>query len=180
MAISQKCKKVMLFLLKLLLLPVERVSHRLYMKFYLRILAAYGCNLKGTPRYIGYHVVFDDYKKITIGDRVVISDGCHLLTHDYSYTTALLAAGRAPESDIAIIRGIHIGNNVFIGKKTILCPNTSIGNNCIIGAGSVIRGKIEDNSVVMGNPALFVCNIKDLLERWDKKLTPEQMRQDKK
>ena len=35
-------------------------------------------------------------------------------------------------------------------------PGTEIGNNCVIGAGSVVRGKIPDESVVMGNPAKII------------------------
>jgi serine acetyltransferase len=37
-------------------------------------------------------------------------------------------------------------------------PNTTIGNNCVIGAGAVVRGVIPDNSVVIGNPGKVVMS----------------------
>ena len=51
-----------------------------------------------------------------------------------------------------------MGNNVFIGTNCIILLNTKIGNNCIIGAGSVVRGQFPDNSVIIGNPAKVVSN----------------------
>lgn len=51
---------------------------------------------------------------------------------------------------------IKIGNNVFIGFDCTILLNTTIGNNCIIGAGSVVRGNFPDNSVIIGNPAKVV------------------------
>ena len=42
---------------------------------------------------------------------------------------------------------------VFVGADCTFLPNTFVGNNCIIGAGSVVRGRFPDNSVIVGNPA---------------------------
>ena len=60
---------------------------------------------------------------------------------------------------------IKIGDNVFIGMNSLILPGTTIGNNVIIGAGSVVRGKIPDNSIYSGNPAVFVANIRDHAEK---------------
>ena len=54
---------------------------------------------------------------------------------------------------------IKIGDNVFIGNNCTLLPNTTVGDNCIIGAGSVVRGKFPDNSVIVGNPAKVVLSM---------------------
>ncbi|MFO8002072.1 MAG: hypothetical protein R6U46_12565 [Marinilabilia sp.] len=51
---------------------------------------------------------------------------------------------------------MKVGNNVCIGINVILLPNTEIGDNCIIGAGSVVKGKIPPDSVVFGNPAKVI------------------------
>ncbi|GHT67102.1 hypothetical protein AGMMS50239_29690 [Bacteroidia bacterium] len=134
--------------------------------------------ITGTPRYIGYHVKFDNFNQIQLGDRVVISDECFFLTHDYSYTTALIAINEKPKSDIEIVRGIIIGNNVFVGKRSIIMPNTKIGNNVIVGAGSVVRGVIPNDSVVIGNPATVVANIKDQASKWKKLAKISNIRQD--
>lgn len=45
---------------------------------------------------------------------------------------------------------ITIGNNVFIGARSIILYNTKIGNNCVIAAESVITHDITDNSIVDG------------------------------
>ena len=85
---------------------------------------------------------------VEIGDHVAIAEDVIFITHNPSpwcFTTGL------PEDDI--FGKIKIGNNVIIGMKCILLPNTVIGDNCIIGAGSIVRGKFPDNSVIMGNPA---------------------------
>jgi len=134
---------------------------RLYMKCYNNLLKRHGFNLKGTPRFIALSARFDDFKRITLGDRLVVSMNVHFLTHDYSFTTALISINEKPDTDIGILREIIIGDNVFIGMNSILLPGTIIGNNVIIGAGSIVRGTIPDNSVVAGNPAIVISDIRD-------------------
>ena len=43
----------------------------------------------------------------------------------------------------------------------LILPKTKIGNNCVVGAGSVVRGTIPDNSVVIGNPAKVIMKTED-------------------
>jgi acetyltransferase-like isoleucine patch superfamily enzyme len=88
---------------------------------------------------------------IEIGDHVVISSGTQLITHDGA---VWLFRDKYP--NITVFGRIIIGSNTFIGINCILLPNCEIGSNCVIGAGSTVRGKIEDNSVVMGNPGKVV------------------------
>ena len=151
---------------KVFIVVVCYFDHRLFMKLYFPLLRKMGIKFTGIPRYIGKDVVFDDFDKIQIGDRVVISNDCHFLTHDYSYTTALISIGQDPPTDRAVVRGITVGNNVFIGKKTIVMPNTKIGNNVIIGAGAVVRGVIPDDSVVIGNPSKVIGKVSELALKW--------------
>jgi acetyltransferase-like isoleucine patch superfamily enzyme len=136
-------------------------NSRLYMKCYNNLLRRHGFKLNGTPRFIAKSVRFDDFSRITLGDRLVVSMNVHFLTHDYSYTTALISIGEKPKTDIGILREINIGDNVFIGMNSILLPGTKIGNNVIIGAGSVVRGTVPDYSVVSGNPATVISDIHD-------------------
>jgi len=136
------------------------------MRLYTPLLRMFGVRIGGTPRYISTTCRFDDLSKITIGNRVVISGDVRFLTHDYSLTTALIAIGETPATDVASEREIIVGNNVFIGLKTIIMPGTIIGDNVIVGAGSVVRGHIKNDSVVVGNPASVVGNLRDYAERW--------------
>jgi serine acetyltransferase len=49
-----------------------------------------------------------------------------------------------------------IGNNVDIGVNVVIIGDIKIGNNVVIGAGSVITKDVEDNSVMVGNPAILL------------------------
>jgi len=93
---------------------------------------------------------FSEPYLVEIGDNVIISGDVKFLTHDGSY---YLFKSR---EDGCIYGKIIIGNNCFIGMSAIITPNTIIGDNCIIGSGAVVRGKISDNSVVIGNPGKII------------------------
>ena len=143
------------------LLPLVYTNHRIYMRFYNKILKAAGLTLNGTPRFIAYSAKFDDFNLITLGDRLVVSSNVIFLTHDYSFTTSLISINEKPETDIGLLGPITIGDNVFIGMNSMLLPGTTIGNHVIIGAGSVVRGKVPDYSIVSGNPATYVVDIRE-------------------
>ncbi len=88
---------------------------------------------------------------IEIGDHTAVAAGTQFITHD--------GATWVFEDDVdggGIFGKIVIGNNVFIGINCILLSNTSIGDNSIVGAGSVVRGNFPENSVIAGNPAQIV------------------------
>jgi acetyltransferase-like isoleucine patch superfamily enzyme len=91
---------------------------------------------------------------IEIGDHVAIAGGTEIITHDGAIWSFLDVM---PNSDV--FGTVKIGNNVFIGDNCTILPNTNIGNNCIVGAGSVVRGKFPDNSVIIGNPARVVSKM---------------------
>jgi maltose O-acetyltransferase len=54
---------------------------------------------------------------------------------------------------------INIGSRCFIGDSVIVLPGVTIGDDCIIGAGSVVVHDIPSNSVAAGNPARVRCSI---------------------
>lgn len=89
---------------------------------------------------------------IELGDRVTISAGCDLVTHD----GAIRCFREDDMVDADIFGKIVIGSNVFIGINSTILPNTYIGDNSIVGAGSVVRGRFPENSVIVGNPAQVV------------------------
>jgi serine acetyltransferase len=51
------------------------------------------------------------------------------------------------------VKPITIGNNVWIGARTIICPGVTIGDNSIVAGGSVVMTNVAANSIVSGNPA---------------------------
>jgi acetyltransferase-like isoleucine patch superfamily enzyme len=77
---------------------------------------------------------------VTIGDCVILGAASAIITH----------------CPISFYNGkpfeIRIGNNVYIGVSCIILPGANIGDNVMIGAGSVVAGTIPPNSVAVGNP----------------------------
>ena len=138
-----------------------------YLDRYVKYLRKHGMDIEGMPQYIATSVQFDgkDFSKIHIGDKSVLSSDVRVLTHDYSIARALEAIGEDMTLEAYFVRDVTIGRNCFIGNRAILMPGASIGDNSIVGAGSVVRGKVEPNSIVIGNPHIIVG---DTLE-WAKK-----------
>lgn len=100
---------------------------------------------------------------IQIGDNFYTSKGVNFVTHDGSVN---VLRNLYPENREADLLGqIIIGNNVFVGIGTTILPNTFIGDNVIIGAASLLKGKFQSNGVYAGVPAKYICSIEDYLEK---------------
>lgn len=95
---------------------------------------------------------------VEIGNHVAISSETNFITHDLAGPWCY-----SEELNGVIYGRIIIGNNVFIGHRSTILANTHIGDNCIIGAGSVVRGKFPANSVLLGNPAQITSSTKSEL-----------------
>jgi carbonic anhydrase/acetyltransferase-like protein (isoleucine patch superfamily) len=158
---------------------VALVDHRRYMRLLLPLLRRAGVTLDGAPRYIAPTVFFDDFDRVTLGERTILSSHVSLLTHDYSWTTVLSAKGELAGGDEAIVRGIRIGRNVFVGRGALLMPGTVIEDDVIVGAGSVVRGRVESGSVMIGNPARRTGTLADLYEKQGGRLEALDVRKDK-
>lgn len=65
------------------------------------------------------------------------------------------------KTDARLDGAIVVHENVFIGLRSTILPNTVIESNCIIGAGSVVKGHISAGSVVVGNPAKIICTMQE-------------------
>ena len=98
---------------------------------------------------------------ITIGNQVTIAPDVLVLSHDGS-TKNLMGYTK--------IGCVEISDNVFIGAKSIILPNTTIGKNCVVGANSVVSGNVPDNTVVCGNPAKVICSIEEFEKKHEKKM----------
>lgn len=109
-----------------------------------------GVNLKG-PCFIGSNVSFDGIYPdlISIGKGCVITSGVCILSHFYNTKDRRFYSGK-----------VVIGENVFIGMNTLIVNAVNIGDNAIIGAGSVVNRDIPANEIWAGNPAKFIRKIK--------------------
>lgn len=106
---------------------------------------------------------------LTIGSYTKITQGVTILTHDYSLSVLRRVYGDwIGEGEETII-----GENCFLGVNSILLMGTHLGNNVIVGAGSVVRGFFPDNVVIAGNPARVVCTLEEHYQRRCKKTIQE-------
>ena len=55
---------------------------------------------------------------------------------------------------------VRIGNNVFIGVNAVILRNVTIGDNSVVGAGSIVSKDVPSCSVVVGNPARVIKELK--------------------
>lgn len=87
---------------------------------------------------------------VTIGDNVTISHGVEVITHDNSVCKLF---GVAHD----LYGRIVIGNNCFIGARSIIMYGVTLADNVIVGAGSVVTKSVtQSNVIVAGNPAKIV------------------------
>lgn len=108
---------------------------------------------------------------LKIGEYVKITSGVVILCHDYSLSVLRRVYGEwLGEAQETII-----GDNCFIGMNSVILMGTHIGNNVIIGAGSVVRGNIPDNVVVAGNPARIVCTLEEHYQNRKRKTAQEAL-----
>lgn len=103
---------------------------------------------------------------LTIGDYVKIASGVKILTHDYSRS---VLCNMEEYGDVGEAGKTIIGNNLFIGIDAIILMGTTIGDNSIIGAGSVVSGEFPANVVVAGNPARVISTIDEYYKKRKKR-----------
>lgn len=96
-------------------------------------------------------------KKIDIGNNVKIGSGC--LIYDTDCHSLNPVERRDYTRDNPQCKPIYIADDVFIGARSIILKGSKIGENSIIGAGSVVSGEIPKNEIWAGNPAKFIRKI---------------------
>ena len=97
-------------------------------------------------------------------DDVVCASGVIFINHDVSCFNVARYLN-VDERTFSKVGPISLHKNAFIGAKTILMPNTSVGENSIVAAGSVVTKKIPDGEVWGGNPAKFIMTTKQYAEK---------------
>ena len=96
---------------------------------------------------------------ITIGNHFYSSDNVKFITHDGSVNVLRNLYEKLKNADL--IGKIIVGNNVFLGVDVVVLPGTEIGDNVIVGAKSIVKGILNENSVYAGIPAKYVCSIEE-------------------
>lgn len=111
----------------------------------------------GKGVFINANCTFLDGGGISIGDHTLIGPNCQLYTpcHPMDY--------RERRKPVETGKPISIGCDCWLGGGVIVCPGVSIGDRCIIAAGSVVTRDIPNDSLAAGNPAV----VKRKLEKHD-------------
>lgn len=123
----------------------------------------YGVNISvGENFYTNHNVTILDGAKVTFGDNVFIAPDCVFSTAGHP----LDAEQRNRGLEIAL--PITIGDNVWIGTHVSVLPGVTIGNNVVIGAGSVVNRDIQDGVIAVGNP----CRVLRPITEEDRKKYP--------
>lgn len=99
----------------------------------------------------GAHI--DGFGGIEFGNHVLIGPNAFVGTSNHTVLSSVdnprVFLGRIPKA-------IRIGSNVWIGANAVICPGASIGDNSVVGAGSVVTGIVSDSVIVAGNPAQII------------------------
>lgn len=111
-------------------------------------------------------VYINDYAQVHIGDNVLIGPNVKIVTVKHPINPEERSVRKVPHSIISGSRGnferaypIHIGNNVWLASAVTVCPGVTIGDNTVIGAGSVVTKDIPANVFACGVPCRVVKEI---------------------
>lgn len=111
----------------------------------------YGYNVEiGENFYANVNCVILDEATVRFGDNVFIAPNCGFYTAGHPFDVEQRNRG------LEYARPITVGNNVWIGAQVCVLPGVTIGDNCVIGAGSVVNRDIPAGSLAVGNPCRVI------------------------
>lgn len=114
----------------------------------------YGYNIEiGENFYSNHNLVILDANKVVFGDNVFIGPNCGF------YTASHPLDAETRNKGLEYAKPIKVGNDVWFGGNVVVLPGVKIGNNVVIGAGSVVTKDIPENSIAVGNPCKVIKNI---------------------
>jgi maltose O-acetyltransferase len=104
----------------------------------------------GTGVFANFGLVCLDVARITIGDHTQIGPGVQLLTPTHPLEPGQRRAGWESAEPISI------GANVWLGGAVVVCPGVTIGDDTVVGAGSVVTRDLPSGVLALGSPARVV------------------------
>jgi putative colanic acid biosynthesis acetyltransferase WcaF len=100
---------------------------------------------------IGFDALVYNLGRVTIGERVTISQRAHLCAGTHDYRDAAMLLLKPP---------IRVGEGAWICADAFVGPGVNVGEGAVVGARSVVMRNVERNSVMVGNPARRVAERK--------------------
>ena len=108
---------------------------------------------------------------VSIGDNVDMNRNFSIRTHDFGHRVFVPLYGEFLSSS----GKVSIGNNVYFGMNVTVLKGVTIGDNCIIGAGSIVTKSIPSNSVAVGVPCRVISTIEDYYNKRRKEWIEESI-----
>jgi acetyltransferase-like isoleucine patch superfamily enzyme len=114
----------------------------------------YGKNIYiGENFFANYNLIILDVGKVMIGENVQMAPNVSLYTSGHPIHKDSRNSGYEYGIDISI------GDSVWIGGNSVILPGVHVGNNVVIGAGTVVKEDIPDNFIAIGNPCKLIREI---------------------
>ena len=108
----------------------------------------YGFNITlGRGAFLNFNCVILDQAEVTIGELTQIAPGVQISTADHPRDH------QQRRDRLEFARPVRIGHNVWIGSGAQILPGVTIGDDAIVGAGSIVTRDVAAGATVMGNPA---------------------------
>lgn len=146
-----------------------------------------GCKGLTTGRFCRFDLI-GNKPTLFIGDNCELGDMTHIVAYEnVKIGNNVLAASKCfisdtnhgeykehpqddpcvpPNSRKLVTKAVSIGDNVWIGENVVILAGTEIGDGCIIGANSVVKGKFDKNSIIVGSPARIVKRWNEDKKEW--------------
>ena len=120
----------------------------------------YGKNIEvGKNFFANYNCTILDVAKVKIGDN------CQMAPNVAIYTAGHPIHPATRNSLYEYGKPVTIGDNVWIGGNTVICPGVQVGSNVVIGAGSIVTKDLPDWCIAAGNPCRVIRKITDADKR---------------
>lgn len=104
----------------------------------------------GKNVYVNFNSTFVDDAQIYIGDGTMLAPNVTIVAASHPMSPKLRAEGYGCN------KPVHIGKNVWIASNVTILPGVHIGDNSVIGAGSVVTKDVPENVFAAGNPAKII------------------------
>ena len=127
----------------------------------------------GAHCFVNFNLTVQDDAKVTIGDHCNFGPNCTIVTPMHPLLAderRLMLDKDGKEQRYCYAKPVKIGHDCWFGANVVVCPGVTIGDNVVIGAGSVVTHDIPSDTVAAGNP----CRVlRELTEKDSMKYKPE-------
>ena len=134
----------------------------------------YGKHTKiGKNLFANFNFTVQDDAEVTIGDNCNFGPNVTIVTPIHPMVASerrLMLDKDGNPKRFCYAKPVHIGNDCWFGANVVVCPGVTIGDNCVIGAGSVVTRDIPSNSFAAGDPCRV---IREITEKDSMKYKPE-------